>query len=175
MASLKLTPWHEGTFASSVIYSPPPPPASPHVLLPCPPLVSNPVSLLPQIDIHYLIVKQESFFSCSPGTQKNGGGENKIQYSKTQPQVGLVSQGGNLSSSLVTLGPGWKWQCVALWRHECDGVSGEIQLHERPGLLGQDRETGLSVRISTCSNQRRTESLLRSLTDKHQLLPSECR
>ncbi|KAI9527128.1 hypothetical protein NQZ68_033461 [Dissostichus eleginoides] len=48
----------------------------------------------------------------NPGTQKNGGGENKIQYSKTQPQVGLVSQGGNLSSSLVTLGPGWKWQCA---------------------------------------------------------------
>ncbi|KAI4815146.1 hypothetical protein KUCAC02_005308, partial [Chaenocephalus aceratus] len=77
-------------------------------------------------------------------TQKNRGGENNIQYSKTQPQVRLVSQGGNLSSSLVTLCPGWKWQCVALWRQECDGVSGEIQLHERPSLLGQDRETGLS-------------------------------
>lgn len=92
-ASLKLTPWHEGTFASSVIYSPPQLPPFP---LPFPPLVSNvlstpSLSLLPQNDIHYFIVKQESFFSCSPGTKWKGRGEN-MRHQKAKSQLGQVSR-----------------------------------------------------------------------------------
>ena len=98
-ASLKLTPWHEGTFASAVIYSPP---ACP---LPFPPLVSNPFSLpslsfLPQNDIHYFIVKQESFFSCSQGTKRKG----KAQKMRHQQASSARLHGCNWSASLCDLG-----------------------------------------------------------------------
>lgn len=101
-ASLKLTPWHEGTFASSVIYSPPQRPPFPLFL---PSLVSNPLcphflSRLPQNDIHYFFVKQASFFSCSPGPKRKGRGK-KMRHRKAKSRL----HGGNWSSSLCDPGP----------------------------------------------------------------------
>lgn len=106
-ASLKLTPWHEGTFASPVIYSPPQLPPTPT------PLPSSYVqhsltltlsppsfSLLPQNDIHYFIVKQESFFSCSPGTKRQGNG-GKMKHPQAKSQLGKVSR--------------WQLELFSLW------------------------------------------------------------
>lgn len=128
MASFKLTPWHEGTFASSVIYLPPqlPPPPIPFLFSCLSPSISSlPLSLLPQNDIHYFIVKQESFFSCSPGTKRE-----KIKDRKAKSLLGQVLW---YQLELYSLWPGgpccWKWQSVAQWRQECDRLSGEIQLH----------------------------------------------
>lgn len=131
-ASLKLTPWHEGTFASAVIYSPPRPP--PLTASPLSSLVSNPLTLLPpsrsclKNDIHYFIVKQQSFFSRSPGTRRQGKREeNEAPTGQITARPGSAEAIGALL--FVTRGPRWKWQCVPLWRQRRYRLSGEIQLH----------------------------------------------
>lgn len=155
-ASLKLTPWHEGTFASSVIYSPPQLPPFP---LPFTPLVSNPLSpsslsLLPQNDIHYFIVRQESFFSCSLGTKRKGKGEKKRRR-QAKSQLGQVSQ---WQLVLFSLWPGAPVESSSVL--QCYRVSGEIQLHVWGTACwvrtaGKGLSVRVSVRILTSSNHRR--------------------
>lgn len=180
-ASLKLTPWHEGTFASSVIYSPP-------QLPPFPPLVSNllsppSLSLLPQNDIHYFIVKQESFFSCSPGTKWKE--EGRIWGHRRPNHSSARFRGGNWSSSLCDPGPLLKMAvCCTVEAGMRQNLWGNTAACMRRTLLGQDRGKGLSVgvsaRIFTSSNHIRLESCLSSLTDMSGWLAaivhsSECR
>lgn len=172
-ASLKLTPWHEGTFASSVIYSPPQlPPTFPFPsLLLCPTLSPSPpsLSLLPQNDIHYFIVKQESFFSCSPGTKRQGKGE-KMRHRQAKSQLGQVSR--------------WQLELFSLWPGapvengsvlHCGGSNvtdslGKYSCLYEAQAAGSGREgrdcLSESLRgFRPCSNHRRPESCLSSLTD----------
>lgn len=158
-ASLKLTPWHEGTFASAVIYSPPPatpPPLSspPHLLTPNPLPSSLPLTGRLKNDIHYFIVKQQSFFSCSPGTgedkekRKAGGrkwGTNGPNHSPARFFFFLFFfffRQGNWRSSLCDpAGPCWKWLRVPPQkRRRSPALWGNTAACARCRLLGQSRK-----------------------------------
>lgn len=72
-ASLKLTPWHEGTFANAVIYSPPP---NPHSHPPPPPrpctTLSPPPSLSPAASKLTFIILSLSSSHSFPAAQELG-------------------------------------------------------------------------------------------------------
>lgn len=93
-ASLKLTPWHEGTFASAVIYSPPRPPPSYCFasLLSCVQPSHPPSSLLaPASKMTFIILSLSSSHSF-PAAQELGDKEKgkKMRHRRAKSQLGRV-------------------------------------------------------------------------------------
>lgn len=164
-ASLKLTPWHEGTFASAVIYSPQPVPF-PSLLLSLTLFLFPPSrSCLKMTFIILSLNRSRSF----PAARELREKKKQRKWGTNRPaRPGFTVAIGVLLS--VTWGPCWNWQCVALWKQQCCKLSGEIQLHVWGATYwvrtaGKGLSVRVSVRISTSSNHRRPESHCCSLAD----------
>lgn len=105
--------------------------------------MSNPLppslSLLPQNDIHYFIVKQESFFSCSPGTSETRKtGENEAPTGQITARPGFTVAIGALL--FVTRGPLLKMAVrCAVEAAMLLGLWGNTAACMRHRLLGQGR------------------------------------
>ena len=163
-ASLKLTPWHEGTFASSVIYSPPPTsPLSPSLPSSClqtlRPLPPSRSCLKMRNDIDF-IVKQDSFFSCSPGTVRKRGRE-KMEHRKGKSQLCQVSLRQLELFCLWPAAPVENGSVLHYGNRNVTHLWGNAAVSMRLNPLGQGRQKASPVNVSVRSQPdpvRRAES-----------------
>lgn len=158
-ASLKLTPWHEGTFASPVIYSPPqlPPNPNPPSLLLCPTLShSLSLSLLPHsrscLKMTFIILSLSRSHSF-PAAQELRDKETGRKWGTDRPNHSSARfHGGNWSSSLCDPGPLLKMAvCCTMGAAMLQTLWGNTAACMRHWLLGQGGRQGI-VYQSPCED-----------------------
>ena len=166
-ASLKLTPWHEGTFASSVIYSPPLlPPLFPFPSL----LLSLTLVLLPPsrscLKMSFIILslsRSHSFPAARELREKEKGrkwGTDRPNHSSAR------FHGGNWSSSLCDPGPPLKMAaCCAVQAAMLQTLWGNTAARTRRSPLGQGGREGI-VCQSLCEDFDRFQSQTDGITPR---------
>lgn len=97
-ASLKLTPWHEGTFASSVIYSPPPPSLPSSCVNPPLSLSSLPLAPASKMTFIILSLSRSHSFPAARELRDEEKGRKRGALGPNHSSAGC--HGGNGSSSL---------------------------------------------------------------------------
>lgn len=148
-ASLKLTPWHEGTFSSSVIYSPPFPF----------PLVYNPLfrSCLKMIFIILWLSRSHSF----PALQELRKGETEVPEGQISARPGFTWQLELPSSWPTARCKMSMWRCGD--RNVTDSLGKYSFMYEaEPAGSGQRDKI---VSEDSHQHQKQTGSRLNSLTD----------
>lgn len=122
LASLKLTRWHEGTFASSVMYSPPQPHPRPSSCLQ--PSIST-LLFTPASKMTFIILSLSRSHSF-PAARNSEKKKRWRKWSIERPNRSSARVcRGNWRSSPRDPRPVLK---MATWRKECDRVSGEMEL-----------------------------------------------
>lgn len=130
-ASLRLTGWHEGTFASSVIYSSDFPILSPFLPLPLSLALFflHPSHSRCKMTFIILSLSRSHYFPAARDRREQVKGGNEAQTGQIAARSGSSEENGALLS--VTQGPGGKWQHAAQWKPRRYRLSGEIRLHGR--------------------------------------------